>query len=121
MEKPPKLSRQQQHILVFLYHAYLEDKAIQNRPEVPLGCRTVDTFGVRWRTKGTRSDQTSLSRALRRLEERGLVLRQNQVRGSGEGTGRCRLSKAEEHNRTTHVRLLPDGIEVAERLSTEVA
>ena len=114
-----KLSRQQRHVSVWLYGAYLELKELQSHPGVPLGCQTADTFGVPWRLSGTRSVQASVSRSLRRLEQRGLILRQNMTSGSGEGTGECRHSKAERHNRMTHLRLLPEGIVTAKRLSAD--
>jgi hypothetical protein len=80
--------------------------------------------GVPWRTAGTRSDQASLSRTLRRLEALGLVLRQNQTSGNGTRPGfegRAIDSAAERRagSRSTHVRVLPEGLALAERLTKE--
>lgn len=62
--------------------------------------------GMRWRqfdeARRTRAGQAARSRALARLETRGLVQRLNCVR---------------QGPRTTHVLLLPAGVELAERLT----
>ena len=75
-----------------------------------------EVWGVPWRVGGTRSFAASSSRTLRRLEDRGLVLRQNGASGSPD-TQMARTSRAEAHNRTTGVVLLPAGLELAERLT----
>jgi len=109
-----RLSRQQQDVLAHLYRLYVD--------------QAPGPFGVPWRTTGTRSGQASLSRALRRLETRGLVLRQNQVVGSPDSVavdpdgvsrpGYKRTSRDQRHGRTTHVELTAAGIEVAKGLTT---
>ena len=71
----------------------------------------------------SRAYSASLSRALRQLEGKGLVLRQNDVSGfpGSDGAGRShRVSSSDPHNRTTHVVLLPAGLEAAERLTNEI-
>jgi hypothetical protein len=112
------LSKMQKFMLFTLYQWHLAG-------------RSVEDWGIPWRTTGTRSDQASLSRALRRLEERGLVLRQNQ-HGEGAIDGRprldpigrlrtsgfCRRDKDDGRvTRTDHVVLLPAGLALAERLT----
>jgi hypothetical protein len=54
-----------------------------------------------------------VSKALRRLEQRGLVLRQSQRRGT---LGKARVTAGDAHTRTTHVQLTAVGIAVAARL-----
>ena len=56
-----------------------------------------------WHGSATRSAQASMSRALRRLEARGLVRRLNHMSGSPE--------------RTTHVAPTAEGRAIAERLT----
>jgi hypothetical protein len=109
-----KLSRQQRTILVWLYRVYAELKAA--------GYARINTFGIPWRNPSangfSRSEQASISRALKRLEQRELVLRQNEVSGCPT-TGSCREWNTEPHARSTCVRLLPEGIRVAKRLTRE--
>jgi hypothetical protein len=92
-----RLSRQQQRMLIHLYRIYQE----ADSPE-----RDVD--GVYWGVTGGAVKQASVSRSLRRLETRGLILRQHHA------AGRERLTAT--HRRTTHVRLLPAGLALAQRL-----
>lgn len=88
-------------------------------------------WGVPWGTSTSRTEAASLSRSLRRLEERGLILRQNIYSGNNatphtapdgrfvlgrvRGVGDQRLAKS----RTTSVTILPAGIELAERLTRQ--
>jgi hypothetical protein len=63
-------------------------------------------WGAPWQTRACDSSQrASYSRALRRLQEHGLVERRNQVSGSPR--------------RTTHVQLTPAGWEVFEQLAAQ--
>jgi DNA-binding MarR family transcriptional regulator len=65
-------------------------------------------WGVKWKTgTTTRVRDASLSRALRRLEQRGYVKRQNQVSGDDP----------EYKHRTTHVKLTDAGRELIEGLT----
>ncbi|MBK9118009.1 MAG: hypothetical protein IPM18_00150 [Phycisphaerales bacterium] len=83
-------------------------------------------FGwVRWRglIRGTRTNRTAASRCLRRLEERGLILRHSKM-GDGEKLGyhfrkdRDWPGPREAGFATTHVEVLPLSFELAEKLST---
>jgi len=104
-----KLSKVQRDLLAFLYVEHLAGGAGPGYD----GC-------IYWRTEGTDSDRAALSRSLRRLEQRGLLLRLNFVSGMGERYGLAmRRSKNDPHNRTTHIRLLPEGVKVGRRLSNE--
>lgn len=70
-----------------------------------------------WQERGeafSSVERASVSRTLARLERRGLILRQNTLRGSGAGTGKARHSADEPHNRTTHVRITDAGRLAAE-------
>ena len=84
--------------------------------------RNYACWGVPWGARGahSRSRQASVSRALARLEQRGLVLRQNWVNGS-PGTGGIRTAATDPHLRTTNVLLLPAGIALAARLTKQTA
>lgn len=71
--------------------------------------RVVERWGATWRPFGrygsgwaTRSASAAVSRALRRLERKGLVVRTNDISGSSR--------------RTTRVKLTPLGRQVAEEL-----
>lgn len=85
----------------------------------PLSTRA--PWGIRWQPGkwgliNSRSASAAYSRTLKRLEERGLVLRQN--RQSGNPLTRCaRETSDEPHNRTTHVLLTEIGVQVAEWLT----
>jgi hypothetical protein len=85
--------------------------------------RVEGVWGVPWRIpRHSRAVAASLSRALARLEGRGLLLRQNSVSGfpGCDGTGRShRVSASDPHNRTTHVVLLSAGFDLVERLTKE--
>ena len=104
-----RLSKVQRDLLAFLYAEHLAGGAGRGYD----GC-------IHWHTEGTNSQRATLSRALRRLEHRGLLLRLNFVSGMGEQRGfGMRRSKDDPHNRTTHIRMLPPGVEVGKRLSNE--
>ena len=71
-----------------------------------------------WATIGTTTQRASWSRALRRLEQRGILLRVNFSNGMGEQYGyRMRKSKDEPHSRTTHIKLTDAGMEIGKRLT----
>jgi hypothetical protein len=74
-------------------------------------------WGIRWRVTGSRSQAASISRSLRRLEQRGLVLRQNEIRGNPE-TGTMRESKEDPHARTINVQLTPEGRALAAEIAS---
>jgi hypothetical protein len=102
-----KLSKVQRDLLAWLYAEHI---AGGDGPGYG-GC-------VHWHTDGTDSERATLSRALRRLELRGLLLRLNFASGMGEQYDLAmRQSKDDPHNRTTHIRLLPMGIEIGKRLT----
>ena len=98
-----KLSRVQKAILARLY-----DRQVDGSP-----WSRFNKWGSPWGTEATRSEAAARSRALKRLEERGLVLRQNYV------SGRVRRTRLEPHSRTTHVQLTPAGVKLVERLDDE--
>ena len=76
---------------------------------------------IYWRTDGTDCQRATLSRTLRRLERRGLLLRLNFFSGMGERHGfGVRQSKNDPHNRTTHIKLLPLGVETGKRLTNQL-
>ena len=107
------LSNQQRNILLHLYECH------QDAADDPLYARFA-CWGTVWHTAGSRSNQASLSRALKRLEARGFLLRQNWISGT-PGRDRPmdgpRTSATDPHARTTSVQLLPEGVAVAERLT----
>ena len=76
-------------------------------------------FGVRFTDafpeERTRSESASLSRALRRLEGRGLVRRRN--RHTGDAYMEDPWWRREQY-RITHLALTPSGLTVAEGLAT---
>jgi hypothetical protein len=81
----------------------------------------IKVWGIPWKVreifgKWTPSLAASASRALRRLENRGLVLRQNGWGGCPD-TGETRKDKTDAHDRTTQVLLTEEGREFAERLT----
>jgi DNA-binding MarR family transcriptional regulator len=106
-----KLSGVQRDLLVFLYAEHADGGAGPGYD----GC-------IHWRIDGTDSERATLSRALRRLERRGLLLRLNFVTGMGERYDLAmRRSKDDPHNRTTHIKLLPPGVEVGKQLTNQTA
>jgi len=102
-----KLSKVQRDLLAFLYAEHIAGGAGPGYG----GC-------IHWRTKATNSGRATLSRALCRLERRGLLLRLNFTSGMGERHDfAMRQSKDDPHNRSTHIKLLPAGVEIGKRLS----
>lgn len=113
------LSKQQKYVLVHIYKLW-----IQMMPH---------HWGVRWATSSSRSGAASMSRTLHRLEERGLILRQNDVSGNNavkhptpDGTmsnGKVRQpgDGRQKGSRTLSVTMLPAGIELAERLTSQAS
>lgn len=95
-----KFSEQQREILCALLAEY--------NPADP----EVETWGVPWQADArNRSQQSSRSRALRELEGRGLVVRQNRRRGP------YRQSPHEPFpGRTTHVALTDRALELKESI-----
>jgi hypothetical protein len=101
-----KLSQLQRDILKWLYARHVKDGSPAN------GGR------IRWAVDGDALARAAMSRALRRLEERDLLLRRNFSSGMGEKYNyRMRLYQLDEHNRTTHITLLPDGVEIGKLLT----
>lgn len=99
-----KLSRQQRHILDVLWEqtTYIEGHGNEFAKAM------LNYWGVRWYpAKGfddwKRSDSATISRALRRLEHRGLVERKNEI--------------SDRVGRTTRVKLTAAGIAIAKRLT----
>lgn len=73
---------------------------------------------IPWRVSGSPCKRAARSRSLRRLECRGLILRVNLRSGMGPARNfGQRKSATDPHTRTTHIRLLPAGIETANRLT----
>lgn len=80
-------------------------------------------WGIRWQPgkwglTDSPSSRAAYSRTLKRLEVKGLVLRQNQTSGSPV-TQEARRSSAEPHNRTTHVLLTELGVQVSKWLTKD--
>lgn len=100
-----KLSKQQKEILMSVY---ADSLVFRHNPRSP---------GISWRTlEASRSRQSSVSRSLRRLEERGLLVRTNHWSGiPGSGRIRTRLDEPAPV-RTDHVILTEEGTDVAEQL-----
>jgi hypothetical protein len=101
-----RLSRQQQSILLHLYHLYQQEDP-----------RERDRYGVFWGVRGTRVRQVSISRTLRRLEGRGLILRLRHAAASAMEGGSGQETSQSARCRTTGVLLLPAGLAVAQRLT----
>ena len=107
--EPSTLSHEQRAVLEWLFD------------NIPVS--TCPPWGVRWRPGkwGVTNDpsrRAAYSRMLKRLEARGLILRQNQVSGNPLN-GEVRTSGTEPHNRTTHVFLTDLGVQVASRLTND--
>lgn len=101
-----KLSQLQRDILKWLYARHVENGS------------PADGGRIRWAVDGDAPARAAMSRALRRLEERDLLFRRNFSSGMGEKHNyRMRLYKLDEHNRTTHITLLPGGVEIGKRLT----
>lgn len=96
------LSVLQKEVLTFLYR---ETLVLDER-----GSNRARYWGVRWRPHAeTPTAQAALSRAVRRLEQRGLLVRKNERTG-GNRNGRPIPW------RTTHLQLTAEGKQTAERL-----
>ena len=106
-----QLSEQQKDIL-----AWIHSRTTEIQEAVEPGSyaeRQLEIWGVRWGVEADAAGRASISRSLRRLERRGLVLRQNRT---GSPTGEVRRSKDEPHNTTTHVKLTEKGRKVVNKL-----
>lgn len=121
-----RLSDFQRQILIALARAYNTIEREGN----DFDRHQLGIWGVKWRPHGkgncvTTIDRASVSRTLRRLEERGLVRRRNQI--SGDRFEPDRLPTGEkplpppDNHRTTHVQLTDEGREEAENLLTKTA
>ncbi len=77
---------------------------------------TLTVWGVPILTAGSASYRASVSRSLRRLEARGLILRQNNVSNIPGLSGR-RRSADDPHRKTTHVAFTDIGLAYMERLT----
>jgi hypothetical protein len=111
-----KLSRQQKAILLHLYRLWQEYE--EWTPE--WGHR--DEYGVPWHTKGAQNHRPSVSRALKRLEARGLLRRQNYMDICYQKPAPFPHLMTPRHRtrwRTTCIALLPEGIALAKRLTSE--
>lgn len=114
------LSALQRAILVCLFEDYVD---LATPPTTKHWLSQLTHWGARLRLVAdheTRATQAARSRALARLEARGLILRQNEVSGSPTRAMARRSAAEAPPLRTTHVLLLPAGIEVAERLTQKV-
>lgn len=85
-----------------------------------IGAAWFSHWGTPWKGDAslTNSERAVASRALRRLEQRGLVLRNNGVSGS-PGTGKARTAASDPHNRTTNVRITDAGRALVQSLSAK--
>ena len=104
-----RLSQLQKTILELVWaETYRLETALEARGQRGLLARVqdwgVDWAPTRWADPWTPADRAVISRALRRLEQRGLVERKNEVTNTPR--------------RTTNVRLTDRGREVAKRLTT---
>ena len=100
-----QLSAQQRDIIVHLYRSQAAEPAPGEQVEVP------------WGTDGDTVFRASISRALRRLERRGLLRRLQYAWGKLRASGPDGVSPQAAHHRTTHVCLLPAGLTLAQRLT----
>lgn len=110
---PPKLSKTQKHILkTLLQWTEQREAQLTKLPEKDFARIEFQNWGVAWHTTGSRSQQAVLSRALARLEARGLLLRQCSMSTSG------RKSIADPAPpKTTSVTLTDEGRDLAKRLT----
>jgi hypothetical protein len=102
-----QLSRQQRSILLHLYRLYQQEDPHER-----------DRYGVFWGVRGTRVRQASISRTLRRLEGRGLILRLRHAAASAMEGDPGQETPQDTRCRTTGVLLLPAGLAVAQRLTS---
>jgi hypothetical protein len=101
-----QLSAQQRAIMV---HLYRQGQAAAPAPD--------EQVEVPWGTDGDMVFRASISRALRRLESRGLLRRLQYARGKLRASGPDGVSPQAAHHRTTHIYLLPAGVTLARRLT----
>jgi hypothetical protein len=108
-----KLSDEQRRLLAWMLRAYRWHETHDNNDIAKADLRI---WGIHSHNLASvsRSVSASMSRSLRRLEERGLIQRRNQCSGDRycEGGGRYESKKA------THVKFTPEGRALAERLET---
>mgnify|MGYP006352915013 CR=1 FL=1 len=102
----PRLSGYQARFLLWLLERYQEIEAGGDKRGMWAGAVRVPRAGA----GQSRSDSASISRALRRLEDRGLIERLNHVSGSSDEGYVTQM-------RTTHIRLTESGRALAERLT----
>jgi hypothetical protein len=119
---PEGLSGQQERFLVRLLKVYRDLEAPGRLTEQ--GSRELPIWGVRsghLRDGAPRSESASVSRMLRRLEDRRLIERRNQSAGDrySPEIDRPELKGRVQH-RTTHVKLTPKGRELAEWLTERI-
>lgn len=112
-----KLSWQQKRILKYLveYMEWIDEYGTE------FGRGEARNWGVpwkpgKWNETWENTHAASYSRALRRLEKRGLVLRNNDISGRPD-TGEARRSMDDPHNRTVRVLITDAGWEVGKRLT----
>lgn len=110
------LSAHQRNLLLWLVHKAKKGGDPNMRPYL-------GWVAWRGRMRGTKTQLTAASRCLRRLEERGLVLRHARL-GDGE---KCNYHFRKDKDwpgpreasfATTHVEVLPAGFALVEKLST---
>src|SRR5688500_8040526 len=89
-----KLSHLQKHLLYYLARRHAAQEARNDIRGL--------AWGAYWKVGGTPAERAAYSRALRRLEQRGLVLRQNETSGAPH-TGSVRTHADQPHKRTTNV------------------
>lgn len=118
-----KLSVDQVETIIWLYNAtkwYLESGNLTE-----FGKISINLWGVPWRPAKenreygygfTRGDSAVWSRSLKRLEDRGLLLRINDISGSPDGPAVRQSKEDPPPRRTTRVKITPLGLEVAEIL-----
>lgn len=118
MPNDRKLSKLQKWILSYLWEMTTDIEENGND-----SAKTdLRVWGVKWYPSTLHktwiaSDRVGTSRALRRLEERRLVIRNNDIKGV-PGEGGCRMSLDQPApKRTNYVKLTPEGRETAKRLT----
>jgi len=115
-----RLSQQQEDFLVWLLDRYRDLETPGRLTEY--GKHSLTHWGVRlprFENGTSRSECASFSRAIRRLEQRGLVERWNTDSGNRETGMVAKLTDTPNvaSHRTTNIRLTPAGRELAERLT----
>ncbi len=120
LEPSKRLSKLQLYILDRLLHSYRHIEATGDEQLIQsvynTGIRLEEILGA---GQPTRSQSASDSRALKRLEQRGLILRNSIVSGTPSREGRLRGSVQElPPRRTDAIILLPPGRSIAEKRLT---